>query len=132
MLFTVAVTSPLFGRHFFDGELSAWSSIRWQITQHELYRRQEKRSQFRCLEKCGSVTHGAIKNASLTIALDPTGGVVVVRTDVPGAHDRFIRIYTGQHVQFLPGVRAGGKEMVIVIGVVEPSAAECLGKLAAD
>src|SRR3984893_1839301 len=132
MWFTVVVSLPLLGRRFFGGELSAWSSIRRQITQHELYRRQEKRCQFRCLEKCGSVTHGAIKNASLTITLDPTGGVVVVGTHVPSAHIRFIRIYTGQHMQFLPGVRAGGKEMVKLIGVGEASSTERFGELAAD
>jgi hypothetical protein len=121
MLFMMVVALPLLGWYLFGGELSAWSSIRRQITQRELYRRQEKRFQFRCLEKCGSVTHGAIKNASLTMALDPTGGVVVVGTHVPGAHIRFVRIYTGQHMQFLPGVRAGGKEMLKLIGVGEAS-----------
>src|SRR5216684_162021 len=132
MTFMVVLTLPLLGRRFFGGELSAWSSIRRQITQHELYRRQEKRSQFRCLEKCGSVTHGAIKNASLTIALDPTGGIVVVGTHVPGAHIRFICIDTRQHMQFLPGVRASGKEMVILIGVGEASSTERSGELASD
>src|ERR1700744_1919877 len=90
----------------------AWRCVGRQISQHELDGVEDHLRKCRGLEQRWRVPKRAVEDPALSIALDPNQPVVPVRTYMPWAQIRFVRIDAEQHMQFLPGVRARRQEVI--------------------
>src|SRR5579859_375184 len=97
----------------------AGSGVCRKISEDELNRTQHHLRQGWSFKERGCVSHGAIEDTALAVALDPNQPVILIRPDVPVAEVCLLRIDADQDVQFVTRVGAIGEEVIKLIGVNE-------------